>query len=187
MENLTNFPDKKEKEILFAIARKAIESKLFNKRFTYPPDIPASLQKKSGAFVTLKIAGHLRGCIGYVQAIKPLHETIYDMAIAAAFEDPRFVPLSRQEYDNISIEISIITPMVPVKKLEEIEVGKHGLMIKRRFASGLLLPQVATEYNWDRNTFLKETCIKAGLNPDDYLKEGTEILKFSAIVIEEQN
>lgn len=178
-------PSEEEKKVLFKIARDTIKNKLEKKDFKYPENMPATLKPLSGAFVTLKMGGELRGCIGYTEAIKPLDETIHEMANAAAFEDPRFAPLAKDEYDLIEIEISIITPMRLINDIDEIEVGKHGLMIKKGFMSGLLLPQVATEYNWNREQFMENTCYKAGLSPDAYKSPDTEIYKFSAIIINE--
>jgi len=178
-------PSDEEKKVLFKIARNTISSKLNHTEFTYPKNIPETLKPLSGAFVTLKMDGELRGCIGYTQAIKPLDETIHEMANAAAFEDPRFGPVNKSEYDFLEIEISIITPMVLISDVDEIEVGKHGLMIKKGFMSGLLLPQVATEYNWNREEFLQHTCNKAGLAADAYNSPDAEIYKFSAIIINE--
>jgi AmmeMemoRadiSam system protein A len=138
------------------------------------------LSEKRGAFVTLKTHGQLRGCIGHIQAIKPLSQTVIDMAQAAAFQDPRFPPLSRQELKDLSIEISALTPFRPIKSIQEIQVGKHGLYIERGYHSGLLLPQVAEEYGWDTQTFLEHTCQKAGLPKDAWKDSNTKIQIFSA-------
>jgi AmmeMemoRadiSam system protein A len=124
----------------------------------------------------------LRGCIGHIRADHPLHATIKDMAIAAAFEDPRFSPLSRKEFDKIDIEISVLTPFKRITDINAIEVGKHGIYIVKGFYSGLLLPQVATEYGWDRVAFLEHTCNKAGLPKDAWKEKDTEIYLFSADV-----
>ena len=142
-------------------------------------------REKFGAFVTLHKNGNLRGCIGYIEGIKPLKETIEDMAVSAAFSDPRFDPVSENEYDDIDVEISILTPITDVKNVDEIEVGKDGLIISHGFNRGLLLPQVATEQNWDRDTFLRHTCLKAGLPPDSWKNENVKIEKFSAFVFGE--
>lgn len=148
-------------------------------------ELSPALQEKRGVFVTLKKRGQLRGCIGYIQAFKPLEQAVKDMALAAAFEDPRFLPLGRDELQQISIEISVLSPLKRIEKLDEIEVGKHGLYITRGHCSGLLLPQVATEYGWDRLTFLEQTCYKAGLPGDAWKDENTSIFIFSADIIEE--
>ena len=144
------------------------------------------LLEPRGAFVTLHKHGALRGCIGYVEAIKPLYKTVQEMAIAAAFQDPRFPGLKADEFNNIEIEISVMSPLEKITDVNKIEVGKHGIIIKSGFNSGLLLPQVATEQGWDRDTFLEHTCYKAGLPGNIWKKPDTEILIFSAEVFSEK-
>jgi AmmeMemoRadiSam system protein A len=122
----------------------------------------------------------LRGCIGMIRAAMPLYEVIADMAQAAAFEDPRFTPLNERELKNIEIEISVLSPLVRVESIEEIKVGRDGLMIHLEMHSGLLLPQVPTEHGWDRMTFLEQTCLKAGLPKNSYKDARAEIYRFSA-------
>jgi len=102
------------------------------------------------------------------------------MAVAAAFDDPRFPPLKAEELKDLELEISVLSPLKKIRDIHEIEVGKHGLYIVRGYHSGLLLPQVAIEYGWDRETFLEETCYKAGLPPDAWRDAQTEIYVFSA-------
>lgn len=143
------------------------------------------LRQNCGAFVTIKKHGQLRGCIGYIIAVKPLYQTVEDVAKSAAISDPRFRPMSEEELKDIEIEISALTPLKRIYDVNEIEVGKHGIVIKKGFYSGLLLPQVATEYGWDRNTFLEHTCMKAGLPKDAWRDESTEIQIFSAEVFSE--
>jgi len=169
-----------EKKILRRIALTAIEGKLKGVR-NHPAEKPTSnLQQKRGAFVSLHKSGHLRGCIGQIVPAKPLYQTIEDMAIAAAFDDPRFEPLAAKELPDLELEISVLTPMERMKRADEIEIGKHGLYLKKGFYSGLLLPQVAAEYGWDRTTFLEETCRKAGLPRSAWKEKSTEIYLFSA-------
>ncbi len=171
-----------EKQTLLDIAKKTIESRLTGKGI---PDFHVDseiLKEKRGAFVTLKKHGHLRGCIGYIEARKPLYKTVSEMAIAAAFNDPRFPPLTRDEFSNITIEISVLSPLKEIKDVKEIEVGSHGIYIVKGFNCGLLLPQVAAEYKWDRMTFLAETCCKAGLHPGAWKDEGCKIYIFAADV-----
>jgi uncharacterized protein len=127
-------------------------------------DDPALLELR-GAFVTLKIDGELRGCIGHVIGVTPLIESVAQNARAAALDDPRFPSVRPAELDRISIEVSALTPMREVADASEVEVGRHGLMITKGHRRGLLLPQVATEYGWDREEFLAHTCRKAGLPP----------------------
>jgi AmmeMemoRadiSam system protein A len=132
--------------------------------------------------VTLNLGGQLRGCIGQIRGRQPLPQTIADMAVAAAFEDPRFKPLTEVESAAIDIEISVLTPLRRVHDPKEIKVGRDGLMIKLDFHSGLLLPQVATEQGWDRQTFLEQTCLKAGLPKNSYKEKFAEIYRFAAQV-----
>jgi hypothetical protein len=176
-----------DKKTLLTLARQAIadglkghDSNLDQSQFK------GVLAEKRGAFVTLTIDGDLRGCIGYIRAIKPLYETIAEMAAQAAFHDPRFTPLSSREFNKIELEISVLTPMILVTDPGEIKVGRDGLYIVNGYASGLLLPQVATDYNWDRDTFLDQTCLKAGLPPGTWKQKGTEIYKFQADIFGEK-
>jgi AmmeMemoRadiSam system protein A len=170
----------KEKETLLDIVKRTIASKVNNKNLPKITVDSETLQGKRGAFVTLKKRGHLRGCIGYIKAVKPLWETVQEMAVAAAFHDPRFPSLQAEELKDLSFEISVLSPLQHIKRIEDIEVGKHGLYIVRGYNSGLLLPQVAVEYSWDRETFLTETCYKAGLSPQAWMDKETEIYVFSA-------
>ena len=175
-----------EKKILLKTARQSIENALAKKgnpKLDYDSPI---LKEKRGAFVTLTKNGMLRGCIGYVEALKPLDETIIEMAQAAAFRDPRFQAVSKDEIDELEIEISVLTPLKEIDDIKDIEVGKHGIIIERGGYSGLLLPQVATDYGWDRITFLEHTCQKAGLPTDAWKKEGTKIKIFSADIFQEE-
>jgi len=178
--------NREERKFLLQLARDTIHERLKGK--SLPAFEPASkiLKELRGAFVTLHTHGALRGCIGYVEPIKPLCQTVQEMAVAAAFQDPRFPALREAEYSNIEIEISVMSPLERVRNVDEIEVGKHGIIIRRGFHSGLLLPQVATEQGWDRGTFLEHTCYKAGLPADAWSKADTEIHIFSAEVFSEK-
>ena len=174
-----------EKKTLIDIVKKTIECKLTGKKtpeFNIDSEV---LKEKKGAFVTLKKNENLRGCIGYIEAIKPLYKTVAEMAIAAAFNDPRFPPLNPDELRDVTLEISVLSPLKIINDIREIEVGIHGLYITKGFHSGLLLPQVATEYKWDRLTFLEETCNKAGLHPNAWKDKDTKIYIFSADVFKE--
>ncbi|MEI6608361.1 MAG: AmmeMemoRadiSam system protein A [Deltaproteobacteria bacterium] len=171
---------KKEKDSLLDMAKKTIAAKVNNKEMPKFKVDSATLKEERGAFVTLKKHGHLRGCIGYIKAVQPLWETVHEMALAAAFHDPRFPSLKPEELKELTFEISVLSPLQRVKDISEIQVGKHGLYIVCGSNSGLLLPQVASEYGWDRETFLKETCGKAGLQPSAWQDQETEIYIFSA-------
>jgi AmmeMemoRadiSam system protein A len=128
--------------------------------------------------------GTLRGCIGHIVAEKPLFLVVRDMAIAAATQDYRFSPVTSSEIDDIDIEISVLTPMQRVDNVDEIKVGRDGLLIKRGYMSGLLLPQVPVEQGWDKATFLEHLCYKAGLPADAW--KSSELWKFQAIVFSEE-
>ena len=171
-----------EKTTLLGLARTTIESNL--KGNEAPDFIPDSdtLKENRGAFVSLHRHGNLRGCIGNITAGKPLYKTIREMALSAAFNDPRFTPLKENEFDDLDIEISVLTPMQQITDINEIEIGKHGLMIVKDYFSGLLLPQVATDFGWDRETFLSHTCSKAGLPEEAWKDKDTKIYAFSADV-----
>jgi len=138
-----------------------------------------------GAFVSLHAHGDLRGCIGYLQTDRPLGEVIARCAVSAASEDPRFPPLTLEELTAVHIEISVLGPIEPVEDIGEIVVGRHGLIVSQGYCKGLLLPQVATEHGWDRETFLAHTCLKAGLKRDAWMS-GAQIFKFEAEVFGEE-
>ncbi|HEX8027018.1 MAG TPA: AmmeMemoRadiSam system protein A, partial [Vicinamibacterales bacterium] len=145
------------------------------------------LKRPSGAFVTLHTAhGDLRGCIGSIQPVAPLWRAVSSNAIHAAMRDPRFESVSGvAELASLQLEISVMSPIVLVTDIEEIVVGRDGLIVSRRGRAGLLLPQVATEYGWDRETFLRHTCTKAGLPHDAWRSADTRIERFSAEVFSE--
>jgi AmmeMemoRadiSam system protein A len=150
-----------------------------------PPDMtPKSprLTEQLGAFVTLTRNNQLRGCIGHIVGQAPLFETVATMAGAAAFEDPRFPPVTVAEFEELEVEISILSPLERVEDLAAVTPGVHGLYMRRGARSGLLLPQVATEWGWDRETFLAQTCVKAGLPPDAWNDPATEVFWFQAEV-----
>ncbi len=172
--------------LLLKIARTSITNHLKRQK---PPEFKIedeNLLQKRGAFVTLHKHEQLRGCIGYVLPYKPLHQTVAEMAVSAATFDPRFSPVTLAEMEEIDIEISALSPLKQIDNTDEIEVGKHGLYMKRGRNSGLLLPQVATDYNWNKEQFLEHTCQKAGLPKDVWKDNKTEIYIFSAQVFGEK-
>ncbi len=171
-----------EKAQLLEIARDVVESQCRGEKTPEFVVNSPTLKEPRGAFVTLHKEGKLRGCIGHIRAKEPLVKTIIEMAEAAAFQDPRFPPVSSKELGLLEYEISVLTPLQRIKEVDEIEVGKHGIYMKRGSCSGLLLPQVATEWGWDRTTFLEHTCTKAGLPEDAWKDKKTEIYIFSADV-----
>ncbi len=180
---------------LVRLARRTIEA-AFTKAEVTLDDAPPKTREICGVFVTLNTLRssepQLRGCIGYPYPIKPLVEAVNDVAYAAAFEDPRFPRLNRKELAEIVVEVSILTPPESIKmnKPEQspsaVKVGCDGLIVKRGGRSGLLLPQVATEWGWDSEEFLSQCCVKAGLSPDAWLVPGTEVSKFQAIIFAEE-
>lgn len=190
-----------EKKILLFIARSSIEKRLHRDTETVSKILEMSISKfspnsqekypilysKSGCFVTLHIHKELRGCIGTFRTDRELYINVWDMAIQAAFHDPRFPPLTNDEFSILNIEISVLSPMVKIDNLDNIIIGRDGLYVKKGFHSGVLLPQVATEYGWDKGEFLSYTCRKAGLKPDIWKYEAIEIYKFSASVFSEED
>jgi AmmeMemoRadiSam system protein A len=176
---------KEERVVLLNIARFTLENFLKDKKVPKFKVESQKLKEKRGVFVTLKKKGHLRGCIGVIVADTALYEAVSKLAIDSALNDPRFPALEHGELKEVEIEISVLTPFSEVKNLGEIEVGKHGLMIKKGFYSGLLLPQVPLEYNWDKETFLEHLCLKAGLPTSSYKDKDAILYKFSAIVFNE--
>lgn len=176
--------DVQKKELLL-LARNSIKKRLLGESYHTPADPAFDIE--CGAFVTLHLHGRLRGCIGYVQAYKSIRDTIQEMALAAAFKDPRFPPLTAAELSQIHLEISLLSPLVRVQDLAEITIGRDGLLLKHPHSSGLLLPQVATEWGWDRATFLRELCHKAGLPGNAYQDFGALLYRFSAEVFGEMN
>lgn len=175
-----------EKEILLKAARESILAEFSEGEVTkvdykaYP-----RLKMELGAFVTLKINDQLRGCIGYIIAQKSLFETIVEAAKHSAFGDPRFSELSRDEADEVIIEISVLSPFEPIKSYDEIEVGKHGLLLEEG-GRAVLLPQVATEQNYNRAQFLSALCHKAGLYGNYWKERMLNIKVFTALVFSEE-
>ena len=175
------------RRLLLRIARESIATVLDGLR----PELDEStfddvLRRPAGAFVTLKKGDDLRGCIGSIRAVEALYRAVSSSAISAAFRDPRFRPVRREELPHLRYEISVMGPIEVVRDAEEIAVGRDGLIITRGRSAGLLLPQVATEYGWDRLTFLRQTCVKAGLPPESWRAEDCRIEKFAAEVFGEE-
>lgn len=172
---------------LLTIAREAIAAVLDGRRPEIDPaQFDAVLQRPAGAFVSLHDSdGDLRGCIGSIVPVAPLCQAVLSSAVNAAFRDPRFDPLSKEELGNVELEISVMGPIVPVGDIAEIKVGRDGLIISKDRQSGLLLPQVAADYNWDRETFLGHTCMKAGLPAEAWRSPNIRIERFSAEVFSE--
>jgi AmmeMemoRadiSam system protein A len=175
-----------EREELLRIARASLACHFAGRPGVAPPRTGA-LGEPRGAFVTLhrREDHELRGCIGSMVANRPLAETVARMAVVAATEDWRFAPVTADELPDLVIEISALGPMRPIRA-EEVEVGRHGLMIGYGEKRGVLLPQVPVEHGWDRETFLDHTCLKAGLPFGTWRRPGVELLAFTAEVFGEQ-
>jgi AmmeMemoRadiSam system protein A len=149
------------------------------------PGMSAVLERPGGAFVSLHNQGDLRGCIGHIEATEPLGAVVPRCAVAACSGDPRFPHVTARELEQIDIEISLLGPLEPITGPQDIEVGRHGLVVELGSRRGLLLPQVATEWRWDAVTFLAQTCHKAGL-PRDAWKQGAKLWRFEAEVFSER-
>lgn len=176
---------KEQERSLLGLARRAIEDYFAGGGSPRLEARDPAFKDKRGAFVTLKIDGELRGCIGYPLPFKALDESVAEMAVAAASQDYRFAPLTPEELERTTIEISVLSVPRPVGSPDEVEVGRHGIMIGKGARKGLLLPQVPLEYGWTREEFLRHGCLKAGLPPDTW-KKGARIEVFEAQVFSEK-
>jgi len=176
-----------DKKRLLLLARATIQAHLKGEAIPSLTGASPLLGEPRGVFVSLHRQGRLRGCIGFLEAVKPLGQAVMEMAAAAAFHDPRFRPLGKEELADLDVEISVLTPMQRLDRVENIEVGKHGLYIEKGPHRGLLLPQVAVEYRWDRTTFLEQTCQKAGLPPNAWKDPDTRIFIFYADIFSDHS
>ena len=173
-----------ERALLLKLAHEAIAATLEQREISLDPS-SKHLAESRAAFTTLYCHGRLRGCVGHVRAVESVWATVVDTARAAAFEDTRFEPVTSDELPHLQISLSILSPLKPIRA-EEVEVGRHGLLISQHGRRGLLLPQVPGEYGWDRVTFLEETCHKAGL-PADAWRKGATLEAFTAEVFGERD
>jgi len=176
--------DESQRKSLLGIARRALEGYVGAGEIPSGEAPQGKLAAPGAAFVTLTKNGRLRGCIGYTEAVAPLFRVVQECAVAAATEDPRFPPVSPRELPSLRIEISVLTPLFPIRP-EEVEVGRHGLMVAQGRMRGLLLPQVPVEWGWDRETFLDQACVKAGLPPSAW-RHGATLQAFIAEVFGER-
>ncbi|WP_136514326.1 AmmeMemoRadiSam system protein A [Geomonas edaphica] len=174
-----------DKKLLLQLAREAVTSTVRTGKLKMQTVAEERLLVPQGCFVTIKKKGTLRGCIGNFTSDKPLYQLIQEMAASAATRDPRFYPMKEDDLAEFEVEISVLSPLNKIESPEEVEVGKHGLYLEKNFSRGVLLPQVAVEHKWDRETFLTQTALKAGLKRDDW-KEGADLYVFSAQVFAEQ-
>lgn len=183
MSSLDLMTSDSDRKLLLDLARAAIAAHVTGAPLPAPP-LDGVLARRGGAFVTIHNHGDLRGCIGHVDANDPLGRVVPQCAVAACSSDPRFPAITAAELPHIDLELSLLGPLEAVSIVDEIEVGRHGLVVEQGWRRGLLLPQVATEWNWDRDTFLSHTCRKAGL-PMDAWKKGATIWRFEAEVFAE--
>jgi len=175
-----------EKKQLLSVARKSVESAVRQQKLYTPESSGDSLlNRERGAFVTLREKNALRGCIGFTGAVEPLIMTVSDAAAYAALRDPRFQPVNIAELPELEYEVSVLSPMRRTRDVQDIHVGRHGLLMVRGDQEGLLLPQVPIEQHWDRTTFLRETCIKAGIDPECWKDDNTDIFAFTAVVFDD--
>lgn len=174
-----------EQRELLVIARSAIHDAVSKKKGAVQNSGSSGLQRSSGVFVTLFVEDQLRGCVGYVDSPLPLAQAVAELAPKAAFEDLRFPPLRMEEMPGLSIELSVLTPPREIVSIEEIEVGFHGLILELGKRRGLLLPRVATDHGWDRQSFLQGVAQKAGLPSTAWTLPGARLLVFSAQAFEE--
>lgn len=174
-----------DRKAILGLARQAVGEAVCQNRLL--PEIPINgiLERRCGVFVTLHVNKRLHGCIGMIDAKDPLGQSIPRCAASAALEDPRFPRMLPEEINTLEVEVSLLSALERILP-EEIEIGKHGLMVEQEFRRGLLLPQVATEHHLDRERFLQETCRKAGLRPDAWKSPGTRIYGFTCEIVAEQ-
>jgi AmmeMemoRadiSam system protein A len=171
-------------QFLLDIARDAISTQLDNKPLHLIENPYPEFEQVQGVFVTLSLNDRLRGCIGNIIGQFPLYIGIQNMAIQAAFNDPRFPALSKSEFESIQIEISILSPLLPIHA-NQIEVGTHGLLLRYQGRSGVLLPQVPTEQGWNKKEYLEALTQKAGVPVDALNHKDTELFGFTATIIKE--
>jgi len=176
---------REDQQRLLALARRALEARV---RRQTPPALERGgpFDALCGAFVTIHNRGELRGCLGRIEPSAPLAATLADLAASVSDSDPRFDAVSLLELADIDVEISVLTPEREIQSTEEIELGRHGLIVEKDYRRGLLLPQVATEQRWDRDTFVSHTCLKAGLPPDAW-RHGARVFVFEAQVFGERS
>jgi AmmeMemoRadiSam system protein A len=176
-----------ERRALLGLARRAIEASLRGEPMpeAADPDLP---ERRAGAFVTIHRQGVLRGCIGSFEVDDPVAAVVARCAVAAAREDPRFPPVTLAEAGLLDLEISVLGPLEPIEPADPgaIVIGRHGLLVEQGYRRGVLLPQVAVEWHWDRTAFLTQTCLKAGL-PSDAWQRGAQMFRFEAAVFGERD
>jgi AmmeMemoRadiSam system protein A len=173
-----------EKQALLALARRTIEAAVRDVQRLDTPPWAGILAEPRGIFVTLHCRGRLQGCIGVIEPVEPLGDSIVRCAVGAALHDPRFPALRAEELFDLHIELSLLSRLQPIQP-QEIEIGRHGLFLRRVAHRGLLLPQVAIEHGFTRERFLEETCRKAGMSPGAWLDPETQLYAFTCEIIAE--
>ena len=192
MDTLNTFSDVDGNQLV-KMARKTVTELLRNNSKINDPKFNSKFDFDSGVFVTINKQNSLRGCIGFPFPVKKLSEGLVDAAIAAATEDPRFSPITPDELDQIVFEVTVLTPPIeikvedPLKYLTNIKIGRDGLIVENDYASGLLLPQVPTEYGWNEEQFLCHTCEKAGLDKDAWKDQSTKVSRFQGVIFKEES
>lgn len=174
----------KDRKLLLELARNAITTAVKTGKSTVSEGNATQLLGQQGCFVTIKLHGTLRGCIGNFNSDRPLYQLVQEMAISAATRDPRFYPMKEEDLAGFELEISVLSPLTKITSPEEVVVGTHGLYLEKNFSRGVLLPQVAVEQGWSREMFLNQTALKAGLKREDW-KEGADLYIFTAQVFGE--
>lgn len=174
-----------QKKILLSLARNSITQYLNSKTVSPDQDFDPLLRKNLGAFITLRKQGELRGCIGYMREDIPLYKVVSSMALESAFSDRRFMPVTIEELSNIEIEISVLTPSKPIKSIDEIVLGRDGVVLSKKVRRAVFLPQVATEMRWNKTEFLDNLCRKAGLPPGSW--QDAELHIFQAKIFQESD
>jgi len=178
-----------EKTTLLRLARYCLQGYVReNREETAPPaecELTERLCVPAGAFVTLEAEGHLRGCIGYIDPIRPLYQAVMENTVSACSRDYRFLPVSPDELDRVEIEISVLTPKKEIGKAEDFHPGAEGIILEKEGKRAVFLPQVAVEQGWDREETLQQLCLKAGLLPDAW-REGTRFWVFQGEVFSEK-
>ena len=179
---------KEDGKSLITLAKDSISSVFKDKELNVDKTLKEKFSEKQGAFVTLTIEGKLKGCIGFTEALFPLWETIVKAAHSAAFQDHRFSPLTKEEFANVKVEISVLTKpeLIEGDYVKQVEIGKHGLVVETASTAGLLLPQVFTEYNADAKKALEMTCQKAKLSSDAWKEDDCKVYRFSAEIFTEE-
>lgn len=171
-----------QKEELLSMARETITSYVRDRKVPEIEPDDKRLKADGAVFVTINRNGNLRGCIGSIQAVMPLYQSVIKNAVSASSNDPRFPPMTKEELSDIDVEVTVLSPLEPLKDVKDIEIGKHGLYMEKGGRSGIFLPQVPVEQGWDLNTYLEQLCKKAGL-PEGAWKDGARLYSFTADII----